>query len=405
MKFSAHKLLKSKEGFKPALTPTDEDIKHLKAVRKTIRTTLRAAFSSVSKALEKDLAGRWQVNTLGVSSGIVERIRQLPADQKNTLRGLQPKFASQGSFVYGTMNTPCHQPPQQMDLDDGVYLPIEVLREGPIVGKNLFFEIVDSALQQLARTYSWEFVGDKDTCARLIIRKDMHVDVPLYAIPREQYEALAYNRMNENLYSDAMEGKRYLESDDVYMAVRNREHWIKSDPSKIRRWFDGAASDHGDVLRRVCRYLKAWLDHNFKDGGPSSITLMACAVESFEDAGKRFTDDSEALLFCTERLHAQLLEGVPNPVDDTEPNLFPKSHMSEGDKTALYAQVEQLSKYVRSALLHAADKQMVVKYFSVCFGARLPNKPELVEPASVAMVMSKPAKPQPQSEVPNMQAG
>ena len=405
MKYSAHKLLSSGEGFKPVITPSEDEIKYLKQVRQLIRKGLRHAFKIVMDSLVLDSSGRWQLNSNSLPESIVDSIRQLPSDQKAALKKLAPKFASQGSFIYGTMNTPCHQPPQQMDLDDGVYLPIEVLREGPIVGKGLFFKIVDAVLEELADIHSWRFVGDKPTCSRVIVRHDMHVDVPLYAIPRERYEVLALNRMDESLSFAMDQGRGYLDSDDVYLAVRNKEHWIKSDPAKISRWFLGAVQDHGEILRRICRYLKAWRDYQFTNGGPSSITLMACAVGSFKEAGKRFKDDSEALLFCTERLYRQLQMGVANPVDESEPDLFPKSNMSENEKELILSGAERLKSQVKLALLNSINQQDVVSYLTGCFGSRIPNRPDLIQAASVVAVMSKPPKPQPQPKVENMQAG
>src|SRR3546814_81848 len=34
---------------------------------------------------------------------------------------IMPKFFTQGSFAYDLLVDPCHKPPQQLDLDDGMY--------------------------------------------------------------------------------------------------------------------------------------------------------------------------------------------------------------------------------------------------------------------------------------------
>ncbi len=410
MKYSAHKLLNSTNGFKPAITPSDKDISHLKQVRKLIRQSLRQAFSLVSESMMLDSAQRWKVKSETLAEPILQRLQQLSATQKSALKNLRPKFASQGSFVYRTMNTPCHQPPQQMDLDDGIYLPIDVLKEGPIVGKDLFFKIVDSTLSNLAKANNWKFIGDKPTCARLIVAANMHVDVPLYAIPREKYDELAFAeaKARANIYDSVslVESKKYLDSDDVYLAVRNQEHWIKSDPAKISRWFTGSVQDQGEILRRTCRYLKAWRDNIFIDGiAPSSITLMVCTVESFSMAGKRFKDDSEALLHCVNQLHEQLSSGVSNPTDETEPNLFPRGDLSEEDKEIILSHVDELQKNISYALLKAPTQQIAIQYFTKCFGDRLPDKADLITNAIAAEIMSKPAKPQPEPKVKTMKAG
>ena len=197
MKFNATELLKSSEGFIPKITPNSNDTKYLKQARKLIRDSIKQTFDLISNALNQDHLGKWLINEESIPYCYIEAIRKLKKDQKEALKKVQPKFLSQGSFVYKTMNTPCHQPPQQIDLDDGVYLPIDMMRDGPIIGKNLFFIIIDNTLNQLAKKNDWRFIGDKPTCSRLVIRKDMHIDVPLYAIPREKYQAIL-NEINES---------------------------------------------------------------------------------------------------------------------------------------------------------------------------------------------------------------
>ncbi|MEX2375435.1 MAG: hypothetical protein WD942_07590 [Dehalococcoidia bacterium] len=42
---------------------------------------------------------------------------------------LKPKFKMQGSFAYRTLNDPAHSPPQEIDLDDGVLVPVSFLND------------------------------------------------------------------------------------------------------------------------------------------------------------------------------------------------------------------------------------------------------------------------------------
>ena len=82
---------------------------------------------------------------------------------------VRPRFFTQGSFAYKTINDPAWTPPQQMDLDDGTYLPMTFVQGAkPSVAAAAFFKIVDRALQALAKAEGWIFVK-KPTCARLII--------------------------------------------------------------------------------------------------------------------------------------------------------------------------------------------------------------------------------------------
>ncbi|WP_434779301.1 CBASS cGAMP synthase [Neisseria sp. Ec49-e6-T10] len=411
MKYNITKLLNSSdECFIKKITPSSEEIRYLKEVRKIVRSKIKNTFEKISESLKQDSNQHWIVDEKILPKCIVDGIRNLPVDQKEALSMLSPKFMSQGSFVYETMNSPCHTPPQEIDLDDGVYLPIEMLREGPIVGKNLFFTIIDYALSELASAQNWEFIDDKPTCARIVIQQDMHMDIPLYAIPREQYEIVLESASALGMVFDSVEfseyaRRRYLETDDIYLALRNKEHWVKSDPMQISQWFNSAVDTHGEILRRICRFLKAWRDFTFETGGPSSITLMACIVDTFNTSGRIFQDDSEALMACTENLYKQLENEVKSPVDEEEPILFPRANMSETEKTTIITEAKNLQSLMKNSLLTASSKKEVITNLLDIFGNRMPNNPDLVLDEAHHAVLSHQAKPQPQEEVPNMEAG
>ncbi len=53
----------------------------------------------------------------------------------------------------------------------------------------------------------------------------------------------------------------WAEMEDIHLAMRNGE-WKKSDPEQVSKWFNDRVTEHGDQLRRVCRYLKAWRDYH-----------------------------------------------------------------------------------------------------------------------------------------------
>lgn len=104
---------------------------------------------------------------------------------------VHPRFFTQGSFAYRTINDPCWTPPQQMDLDDGAYLPMTFIQgvRRPSVAAAAFFKVVDATLEKLATEEGWQFVK-KPTCSRLVISSNSHIDVPLYAIPDAEFEKL-----------------------------------------------------------------------------------------------------------------------------------------------------------------------------------------------------------------------
>src|SRR5260370_13448828 len=106
-----------------------------------------------------------------------------------------------------------------------------------------------------------------------------------------------------------------LPSDCVLLAHRE-DDWISSDPRKIHDWFIDAIHIYGSVLRRVCRYLKAWRDHNQPHlDDVSSILLMVCASQAYEHLGRPNVPsrDDLALLRVAARLPRLLAGSVYNP--------------------------------------------------------------------------------------------
>ena len=95
------------------------------------------------------------------------RLKQRVSEVSRETLGIvvAPRFYTQGSFAYKTINDPAHVPPQQMDLDDGCYLPLTFVKgERPSKAASAFFEVVDGALRELAAEKNWAFV-QKTTCA------------------------------------------------------------------------------------------------------------------------------------------------------------------------------------------------------------------------------------------------
>jgi len=286
------------------LTISDADLSMMREARTKVRNKLKSAFT-IAKSDPNILA-------------------RLDETDQAAFKSIEPRFWPQGSFAYGTQNVPAHIPPQQLDIDDGIYLPIESMRDRPIVSKEIFFEVVDSALFALAQQEGCKFIGDKNTCARIELNDRVHLDVPLYAIPNARFgdlqKAMGRAALTQGMIfeDDQIRLRRMLAENEVYIALRNLVHWKKSDPIRIQEWFEGEQRLFGSQLTRVCRYLKAWRDHNWEVGGPSSIALMVVAWEVFSSAPQPFSSDSEAILAVCKVLPDKLRCGVVNPVADEE---------------------------------------------------------------------------------------
>ncbi|PDS34683.1 hypothetical protein CO665_29455 [Rhizobium anhuiense] len=328
---------------------------------------------------------------------IRQRLKEAFAERSRDLFGkaIAPRFFTQGSHSYKTLNDPAWPPEQQMDLDDGCYLPMSfVTGARPSQASVLFFDFVDGVLRQLAKEEGWGF-KEKDTCCRLVISHNAHIDIPLYAIPDVEFVLLEkamdsrHTSFSASARPDTWEA---LPSDSVLLAHR-KEDWKVSDPRKIKTWFLGAVDIYGEKLRRVCRYLKAWRDHHKPAlSEVSSILLMVCAWKAFEVTRRAFVPDreDEALLMVLDRLPAYLEGEVLNP---TDPDEDINRVSSEGRKVAArYA--KDFADQLRRTISSVADQNVAVTEMQASLGLRVPSRPDLVSVAETAKVtiLSQPRK-------------
>jgi hypothetical protein len=344
-------------SFLDNLQITEDCHAELRAARTKIRQCLRVEFAKTSKA--------------------------------NVGFTVRPRFFTQGSFAYKTINDPAWTPPQQMDLDDGTYLPMTFVQGAkPSVAAAAFFTIVDRALQALATAEGWIFVK-KPTCTRLVISEYAHIDVPLYAIPDAQFELLekaAQSRTFDGAFdarADSIDRWDALPSDCVLLAHRE-EDWVASDPRQINDWFVDAVDVYGERLRRVCRYLKAWRDHHQPHlDRVSSILLMVCAWRAFDDFGRPNVPerDDAALLLVARRLPILLSGPVENPRDPEEKI---DARLGDAERRVAIAMAERFATELGEIVEKCFDPQEAVRRLKVLFGERIPNRPGFVDVTKAA---------------------
>lgn len=228
-----------------------------------------------------------------------------------------PKFYTQGSWVYKTANAPCNTPPQQVDYDDGIYLPVSYHEdEMPKIAAKSYFNEVENVLRKLAKRKGWHLDTSKQTCTRVIISEEAHIDLPLYSIPNKEFELL-----EEVVLAKTGAGRQYMDSSwkrvaekKILLAKRDGT-WQISDPRKLHDWFTDEVAQKGEQLRRMCRYLKAYRDFQWISSGPSSIFLMVCVTSLHTGNIER---DDLRLLQILKGL-PQFLEGaINNPTDKME---------------------------------------------------------------------------------------
>jgi len=300
-----------------------------------------------------------------------------------------PRFFTQGSWAYKTLNAPAKHP-QQADVDDGCYLPLGFVKQTkrPSAATAIFFKAAEACLEVLCRTKGWTLITDKPTCIRIKVTKAAHIDVPLYAIPDEEFHTLtkaamaAYNTLDsaEAIRRAERDSWSKLPSDEVLLAHRE-EGWWESDPRPVKDWFEDQLMARGEQLRRVIRYLKAFRDWKWPSGGPASILLMAAAVPLFE---RRHGRDDLALLDVLAGLPAALRAGVVNPVDEEESLT---KRLGE-DKVEEAAREFERFEGVLRASLHASSASQVCIWMQQEFGERFPNRPSRIKVVSVAATVA-----------------
>lgn len=237
-------------------------------------------------------------------------------------RGAKPRFLTQGSFAYHTLNRPHTTPPQQVDLDDGVYFAVSELTASKELhgtsSKTLFHE-VEAALGPMVRAEGWKLVTDKPTCVRVIVSAEAHIDIPLYVISAEEMNNLEFAQANHDAglvarYKQA--GLQYYPSVSKVLLAHREEGWVSSDPRKVLHWVAECVEQYGTVYRRICRYLKAWRDYQWEKSPLSSICIMAMVANALDEAGIHAGSghlDDDIVLAVVERMKQQLRDGVFDP--------------------------------------------------------------------------------------------
>lgn len=298
----------------------------------------------------------------------------------------QPRFFTQGSWAYKTLNAPC-QPPQEADIDDGCYLPMTFITQQtkrPSVATDVFFGIAEAALAPLVKAMKWKFGSEKPTCIRIHISTLAHIDIPLYAIPDDEFEKLKKSMTMEAMALDSVTRNESIDSwdalplDQVLLAHRT-ESWKPSDPRPLNDWFVDQVKAQGPQLRRVVRYLKAYRDHEWASGGPASVLLMAAAVPLFQQELGR---DDLSLLNVAKGIPAALRAGVNHPTDESESltDRLHKAGLAEG-RDCVEEAAKKFSEFagVLEATLAAGNAEQGVIWMRQQFGHRFPNRPDRVK--------------------------
>ena len=365
------------------ITPPEQQIAELRAARDEIRSAIREDARTWAPRIRPE-----RLIEKAVPPGVEPHL-------------IQPKFRMQGSLAYHTLNDPAQSPPQEIDLDDGLFLPVSFFevhgRLTPGLLSNGLFCLVEVALVPLCRRRGWELNRAKPSCVRVQVSNTAHIDIALYAIPDEEFAVLAEKAARDRKFPQIEEVARANElSDDLYSRIprdhivlaHREEGWKPSDPRQLEDWFRASVKDYGPQLRRVCRYLKAWRDEQWETSTLSSIGLMYSVVKAYEALGDELLSsrDDVALMRVTELLPGLLSTNIPNPVVDGQ--RLDESWSTE-DRQAFVSAAQELAASLRASLTAKASPADVLVELSGTFGDRIPRDPELVQqdsPSSATII-------------------
>lgn len=376
---NAHYLFSGERADRPfleTLEVPDDRLNRLRSARDKARTTITEAFKNWHK--------------LADDKTIIERAY---ARARKAVPKLRPKFRRQGSYAYRMLNVPAWSG-QQIDFDDGMFLPVSFFiqdgAQSPVITSQGYFLLVEKALEPLCKAQNWKLV-QKDCCVRIELDARSHLDIALYAIPDQEYEALmekaaradsaydtallAFDRFAEKAYQDL--------SPNTIMLAQRSEGWTESDPRAIEDWFVEAVRTHGEQLRRICRYIKAWRDFRWRvTSRVSSITLMKCAVDVFDSLKGSFDNarDDAAFLLVASKLPEYFAKpnGIANPV-------LPKVLNGEWtpEQRAEYVDAANaLHRSVSDAIQVTPDTAFSLARFVEVLGSRIPDDPDLILPVT-----------------------
>ncbi|TCB75663.1 cyclic GMP-AMP synthase DncV-like nucleotidyltransferase [Acinetobacter sp. ANC 4177] len=384
---NAHRGYRAKEdGFLRALIPSENTIKELNECRKIIRSCLKTGLRSF-------------------------------IDEYNP-NGPNPKFRIQGSWAYGLCNLPAHKG-QELDLDYGVYLSSEIFDECTEYSKETlknYFLKVEDLLKELAIEQNWKLdTEDNVNCIRLLVNSFTHLDVPVYIVPRDMFDSLeeyselqvGIRKSSSNIgledynLSDSLAMDSHLlyenfrfESHGLLYEEKFKDHidlenikritmaqrdggYRESDCEQVRQWYLNFLSeqeDSGSQIRFLCRYLKAWRDYHWMEGGgPSSILLMVIACQNYNFIEGR---DDLALLNILQSLPQSLKGPVfENAIPDHESEDF--NRIKPEKRIYCSKKATEFLNLIKDGL-STTDKKYCLDYHIDAFGARYPNNEDYV---------------------------
>jgi hypothetical protein len=403
--FNLHRLFHVDDGYLKKLRVPEADQHALSIAREEIRSTLRAAFRSWQDYVPR-----------------AELLDEVLAKSDVTPDFAAPKFRVQGSFCYHTANDPQQLPPQQVDQDDGMFLPVSFITAGgsvrPGIASKSYFKIVEKALEPLCKRKGWVLNPDGGTrsCVRVELNSRLHIDIPLYAVQDDAFSELVESSINRMAKAaDAAFVEEAELSEDVYggldeseiMLAHREKGWMGSDPRKLERWFQNAIETYGPSVRRVSRAYKGLRDSLWSDCDLGSICIMAAVVKAFERLGEQDENRIDLAILGVGRELVKILAGpIENPAFPGDPDKFLCNGWEPEFRAEVRKAFQDACDLLEQAIFEAANKEQALRVVRQAFGDRVPNDISLIGLVGTVQVIrdTKPT-PQPKQVVPRTQSG
>ncbi len=257
---------------------------------------------------------------------------------RDILQVRTPRFLDQGAYAVDTMVNPLDG---EYGIDNGVYLRHLDIRD-------------DSRWPAAATVHQWilnatngrkhEKPVDKRACVRVRCPGQYHVDLTAYAVLNGQYR----------------------------LAKKDAAKWPRSDPLALIECFRSHINLHGEQLRRIVHYFKAWADFQSKGDGKmaSGLILVVLAASFFQKHKKDDVAFAKTLLVISKAVSSICY--VLNPVDISEELT---ARLSHAQKTRFKDAVNAAAEDAKQAIT-LKDHHKASKLWRKQLGDRFPLVPE-----------------------------
>ena len=320
--------------------------------------------------MKYDISGLFDLynENLDIDSNDRDNLKKARSNIRRVLRGEMavecPKFMTQGSFRYGTLIRPSIVPPQEIDLDDGMYISEKTLSE-PCSGNDILNK-VESALKKNLASYK---IIEKDTCVRVKIDEDKHVDLVVYKTKDgvEIYDEQSDNRRRifERWALD-IGGK----PSDVLMAHREK-NWDGSDPRNIFKWVADQEINYGEDFIKLSRVIKGWRNNQWENSPYSSLHLMALIEKSLEKIKETNFKNSDGrfdiLLIDVFDEMRQLVDSDIEDPDKTRSDVNMNDKIDHEDKVDFAKKLDHSIEKLHNAISQVGESEGLKEIFGVHF--------------------------------------